>query len=144
MLAWLFRHVPLLRLIPGLPPLFDTFLLAWTALFHPKCLAALHQIEQTVLAWPGVTVKIHRFGGTEFNLGRNEIGHLHGHGLLDIPFTNAIRDEVVSAGQAQPHHIFSRSAWVSYSIRSEADVPGAIRLLRRSYERRKKSDSGQV
>ena len=144
MLAWLFRHVPQLRLVPGLPALFDVFLLAGTALFCRERFAALHQIEQAVLSWPGVTVKIHRFGGTEFNLGPREIGHIHGNGLLDIPFTKALRDEIVSAGQARPHHIFPKSAWVSYSIRDANDIPGAISLLRRNYERWQKSDSGQV
>jgi hypothetical protein len=144
MLAWLFRRVPHLRLVPGLPALFDAFLLAGTALFYRERFAALHQIERAVLSWPGITVKIHRFGGTEFNLGPREVGHLHGNGLLDIPFTKALRDEIVSAGEARPHHIFPRSAWISYSVRSKADLPGAISLLRRNYERWQKSDSGQV
>lgn len=136
MLAWLFRHFPLLRLVPGLPPLFDALLLGGTALRHRDRLRAMHRIEAIILSWPGVTVKVHRFGGTEFTLGRREIGHLHGHGLLDIPFTRAIREEVVRAGLAQPHHIFPKSAWVSFWVRAEADVPNAVALLRRNYERR--------
>lgn len=135
MLAWLFRHVPLLRLVPGLPPLFDALLTGGTALFRRERLMSLHAVETAVLAWPGVTTKIHRFGGTEFNLGKREIGHLHGNGLLDIPFPKAIRDEVVQSGAAQPHHIFPHSGWVSVYLRSEADVPGAVTLLRRNYER---------
>lgn len=104
---------------------------------------SLHQIEKAVLSWPGVTVKLHRFGGTEFNLGRREIGHLHGNGLLDIPFTKAIRDEVVASGQAQPHHIFPQSGWISYFIRAEDDIPGAIALLRRNYDRWQALDAEQ-
>jgi len=103
MLARLFRHVPLLRLVPGLPPLFDSLLMAVTTLWRPERLRAMHRIETIILSWPGVTTKIHRFGGTQFNLGRHEVGHLHGHGLLDIPFSRTLRDEAVAAGFAAPH-----------------------------------------
>ncbi len=140
MLAWLALRLPFLRAVPGLPALFDALLMGWTGLFHPRRLVALHRVEAAALAWPGITVKVHRFGGTEFTLstgrGRCEIGHLHGNGLLDIPFPPALRDEVVRAGQARPHHIFPRSGWVSFYIRSEADAPDAVALLRRSYDRR--------
>jgi hypothetical protein len=139
-LAWLFRHVPFLRLAPGLPALFDTLLLAGTVLLHPERRTSLHAIETAILSWPGVTTKIHRFGGTEFNLGRREIGHLHGNGLLDIPFTRPLRDEAVGAGRALPHHIFPRSGWISFYIRGEEDVPNAISLLWRSYDRWQRLD----
>lgn len=137
MLAWLSRHLPFLRLVPGLPQIFDALLMGGTALRHPERLAAMHHLEMAVLSWPGVGTKVHRFGGTEFTLntaqGPREIGHLHGNGLLDIPFTKTIREEVVQAGRAQPHHVFPQSAWVSVSLRSQSDVPNAVGLLRRSY-----------
>ncbi len=143
MLAWLALRLPSLRAVPGLPALFDALLLGWTAQFHPRRLLALHRIEAAALSWPGVTVGVHRFGGTEFTLtvgqSRREVGHLHGNGLLDIPFTKALRDEMVGAGRARPHHIFPRSGWVSFYIHSEADAPGAVALLRRNYERRQAS-----
>lgn len=139
MLAWLALRLPSLRAVPGLPALLDTLLLGWTAQFHPGRLLALHRVEAAVLAWPGITVGVHRFGGTEFTLTlgqtRREVGHLHGNGLLDIPFPKAIRDEVVASGRARPHHIFPRSGWVSFDIRSEADASDAVALLHQSYER---------
>lgn len=109
--------------------------MAVTVLWRPERLRAMHRIETVVLSWPGVTTKIHRFGGTQFNLGRHKIGHLHGHGLLDIPFSRTLRDEAVAAGRALPHHIFPRSAWVSFYIRFEQNVPNTVELLRRNYER---------
>ena len=146
-LAWASRRLPLLRHVPGLPSVFDTLLIGKTALLHRERLVAMHHVERAVLSWPGVTTRMHRFGGTEFTLnttqGRREIGHLHGNGLLDIPFTKALRDEAVQEGRAQPHHIFPQSAWVSFFIRSEADVPNAVELLRRNYERRRAPDAGQ-
>ncbi len=92
-------------------------------------------IREEVLAWPGVTERPHRFGGIEFLLGGRELGHLHGNRMADLPFTRAIRDQLVAAGRARRHHVLPESGWVTYDIRSEVDVPGAIALFRLSYER---------
>lgn len=135
MLAWLFRHFPRLRLVYGLPQLLDALLLLHTLLFHRERALAVQHIEKALLSWPGVTTKPHRFGGVEFNLSRHEIGHLHSHGLLDILVTQSLRDDTVQSGRAQPHHIFPRSAWVSVWILSQDDIPNALLLLRRNYER---------
>ena len=135
MLASLFRHFPHLRRVHGLPQLVDTALLAHTLLWRRERIAPREAVEQTLLSWPGVTTRIHRFGGVEFVLGRREIGHLHGNGLLDIPFTRALRDEAITSGLARPHHIFPGSAWVSLSLHTASDVPTALLLLRRNYDR---------
>jgi hypothetical protein len=45
-----------------------------------------------------------------------------------------VRDEIVSAGLAQPHHILPETGWVSFYLRREEDVQNATALLRRSYE----------
>ncbi len=87
-----------------------------------------------VLEWPGVTAQPHRFGGTEFRLGGREIGHMHGDWLVDIPFPTRVRDELVAAGLAQPHHILPETGWISFYVRQEGDVERAIALLHRSYE----------
>src|SRR3954447_8530715 len=63
------------------------------------------QIRQDVLSWPGVTVEPHRFGGIEFRLGKGELGHLHGDYLADLPFPARVREDLVAAGKAMPHHI---------------------------------------
>jgi hypothetical protein len=91
-------------------------------------------IRQAVLAWAGTSAHPHRFGGTEFRVGeRREIGHVHGDQLVDIPFPARVRDELVNAGQAEPHHLLADSGWVSFYLRQAEDVPKAIELLRRSY-----------
>ena len=95
---------------------------------------ANEQITQVVLSWQGVTAQPHRFGGTEFRLGRREVGHIHGDHLVDIPFPKRVRDEVVAAGRAEPHHILPESGWVSFYLRQADDVPQAITLLRQSFE----------
>ena len=92
------------------------------------------RITEAVTSWPNVTSQSHRFGGVEFVIGRREIGHIHGNSLVDIPFPKKVRDEIVAAGRAQPHHILPETGWVSFYIRQEHDVEVAISLLRESYE----------
>jgi predicted DNA-binding protein (MmcQ/YjbR family) len=52
---------------------------------------------------------------------------------VDIPFPKHVRDEVVAAGDAEPHHILPHTGWVSVFLRADEDVQRAIALLRRSY-----------
>lgn len=92
------------------------------------------EIVHAVIAWPGVEAHPHRFGGTEFRIGRREIGHIHGDHLVDIPFPKRVRDEVVAAGRADPHHLLPESGWVSLYLRAPADVVQAVDLLRLSFE----------
>lgn len=92
-------------------------------------------IKQEILRWPGVTVQPHRFGGVEFTLDHREIGHLHGDQLADLPFPMRIRDELVAAGRAQPHHVLPDSGWVSRRIRGPEEVADVIALFRLNYER---------
>ncbi len=135
MLTWIAHTFPFLRRVPVLPQLLDMALMAHTLVRHPAAARAMHALEREVLGWPGVSAQSHRFGGTEFRAKGREIGHLHGHGLLDVLLTRAIRDDAVQARVAQPHHIFPHSAWVSLQLRTAADVPAALALLHRSYDR---------
>jgi hypothetical protein len=98
-----------------------------------ESIAAL--IEREVLSWPNVTARPHRFGGVEFHVNQHEIGHLHGDRLADLPFPVRVRRELVADGRASPHHILPDSGWVSYYIRSAADLAGAIALFRLNYDR---------
>jgi hypothetical protein len=92
------------------------------------------EIRQTLLQWPGVAAHPHRFGGTEYRLGNREIGHVHGDWLVDLPFPTKVRNVIVAAGRAEPHHVLPESGWVSLYLREAADVETAIGLLRESYE----------
>ena len=92
------------------------------------------EIRTTVIEWPGVTAHPHRFGGTEYRLGRRELGHVHGDSLADIPFPKRVRNELVTAGKALPHHVLPDSGWVSVPIRSPEDVQSVIELLRQAYD----------
>jgi hypothetical protein len=95
---------------------------------------AAERIKQAVLSWERIAARPHRFGGTEFCLGTREIGHIHGDYLADIPFPKKVHDELVEAGEAEPHHILPNTGWVSFYLRKDEDVDRAIALFRRSYE----------
>lgn len=93
------------------------------------------EIHQTLLNWAGVNAVPHRFGGTEYRFGeKREIGHIHGDWLVDIPFPKKVRDEVVAAGRAEPHHILPDTGWISFYLRQPQDVAKAIALFQLSYE----------
>jgi predicted DNA-binding protein (MmcQ/YjbR family) len=91
-------------------------------------------ITKAVMSWAGVSTNPHRFGGVEYVIGKREIGHIHGDHLVDIPFPKKVRDEIVAAGRALPHHILPETGWVSFYLRQEDDVEKAIALLHESYE----------
>ena len=101
-------------------------------------------ITNAVTAWAGVTVAPHRFGGVEYVIGKREIGHIHGDHLVDIPFPKKVRDEIVAAGRAQPHHILPETGWVSFYLWQEADVEQAIALLHESYQIAQKQKSKTI
>ena len=92
-------------------------------------------IVRAVSAWPGVTTARHRFGGTEFRLGNRELGHLHGNRLADLPFPLLVRNDLVAAGRAEPHHIYPDSGWVSVYISDDRDVAHVVELFRMNYDR---------
>lgn len=93
------------------------------------------KIGREVTGWPGVEERAHRFGGVEFRVNGHEIGHLHGDRQADLPFPVRMRKELVESGQAQVHHVLPETGWVTYRIRGEEDVEGAIELFRLNYER---------
>jgi predicted DNA-binding protein (MmcQ/YjbR family) len=107
---------------------------------------AQKSITEAVTSWTGVTSQSHRFGGVEYVIGRREIGHIHGDHMVDIPFPKKVRDEIVAAGRAQPHHVLPETGWVSFYLRQDDDVEKAIALLRESYEiaQRQKSKTIEV
>ena len=95
----------------------------------------IEAIERELLSWPDVTVGQHRFGGREYRVGKRELGHLHGSQVADLLFPRAIRDELVSSGKVSPHHHVPDSGWISFYFRGEEDIPFALALFRRNYER---------
>lgn len=94
----------------------------------------IQQVAQTVTGWEGVSAAPHRFGGTEFNVGKVEIGHIHhGNGMVDIPYTRKLREQLVAENKTGLHHLLQDSGWTTTFIREATDVERVIWLFRLSY-----------
>src|SRR5437899_9517720 len=100
------------------------------------------QIATTVQSWPGVEAAPHRFGGIEFRLGRRELGHLHGDRIADLPFPRRVRDELIAAGRARPHHVLPDTGWVTVPIDPDR-VDDVIELFRLAYDRASRARSAR-
>jgi hypothetical protein len=96
-------------------------------------------LRATVGSWKDVTTADHRFGGVEFNIGRRELGHVHaqpaGRSFADLPFPKKVRDGLIAAGRARPHHVLPDSGWVTVPVRTGADLDDVIELFRMNLDR---------
>ena len=95
----------------------------------------VEQLEYEVSTWPNIRVGRHRFGGHEFVVGTAEVGHVHGDGTVDIPFTHSLRNALLAEGLVEEHLHVPNSGWATFRIRSAEDVAHAARLMRLSYLR---------
>ena len=91
-------------------------------------------VRRELLVRSEVTEDTHRFGGIEFRLGRRELGHLHGDRMADLPFPRRVRDELIAAGRAEPHHVLPDSGWVTRRVRGPQDVEAIVELFRLSFD----------
>jgi hypothetical protein len=99
------------------------------------------RIIAAVTAWPGVTTQDGEYGETEFMVEGRTIGHVHDGWQADIPFPRQVRDELVAAGRALPHHIHPKSTWTTCPLRTDADADNIVELLRINYDRVTRSRS---
>jgi hypothetical protein len=97
------------------------------------------KIKQELLDWKGVTMHEHNFVTVMFYIDGIEMGHLHGDSIADLQFPIKISRNLVKEGRVSPHHIISKSGWVSYEIRNAHDVEAVIELFRFQYNRLTKS-----
>jgi hypothetical protein len=93
------------------------------------------QLVEHVSSWARFSVTPHRFGGTEFQFGNAEIGHVHTGGIVDIPFPRAVRDALLEEHLAEEHHWVPNSGWTTFQMRSGPDLEHALWLMRLSYLR---------
>lgn len=116
--------------IPMAPQLLDATLILLVSLVDRPRLKAMETLERHLLEIPDVTIGIHALGGVGFRLKGFEFAHLHGTGLFDVILRGPDAEEARCRGDAQPHHRFPESNWVSYWIDEEVDIPGALHLAR--------------
>ena len=100
-------------------------------------------VRNAVAKWNSVTEHPHRFGGIEFRIGRRELGHLH-QSFADLPFPRHLRDQLIAARKAGPHHVLPESGWVSVPMRTASDVANVIELFRLNYERATSTQGSRI
>ena len=98
-------------------------------------MAHLKRLEEEVSTWPNISIHPHRFGGTEFQFGDAEVGHVHTNEIVDIPFPRSVRDALLADGLAEEHRWVPNSGWITFQMRSEEDLSHALWLMRLSYLR---------
>ena len=132
------RYLGFLKHVPLLPHLFEALLKVNTVLSNRSVLDHIDDIENTVLSWDHTSIHPHKFGGVQFNVNGKEIGHLHGNGLLDVPFRKSTKEKLVTEtnGRVKEHHIFKKSGWISLHIQNSSDKELAISVLKLSYGER--------
>jgi hypothetical protein len=130
------RYLGFLKHIPLLAWLVDALMLIWNSAMNRDIPKFIDQIEAEISLWQGITLSVHRFGGTQFNYRGKEIGHIHSNGILDIMFNRKVRQQLVAAGLASEHHVLPNTGWVSLYVRKGEDVWRGIRLLEKAYKMR--------
>jgi hypothetical protein len=93
------------------------------------------RLENEVSAWQDVSIHSHRLGGTEFQFGAAEVGHVHTNGTVDIPLPRSVRDALLARGLAEEHRWVPNSGWITFRMRREEDLSHALWLMRLSYLR---------
>ena len=92
------------------------------------------RIADEILSWEGITTKPGRFGSTEYYYGTREVGHVHGDRLADLPFPTKLRNELVAARRAEPHHFLPDTGWVTVRLNAPEDVDRVLDLFRLNYD----------
>lgn len=133
MFEFIVKYFNALKHIPLLPHVVDGLIKLHTFLFKREILVYTDEIEQTVLSWEGTSLKMHKYGGVQFDVKNKEIGHIHSNGLLDVLLKREIKLQLIKEGRVQDHHTFSKSGWISFYIRNEKDKKYALELLEYSY-----------
>jgi hypothetical protein len=128
--AFVVRNLRWLARVPLFPQIFDAALLISTALFSPGRLRAISAVEKEARRLPDVNLGVHRFGGIGFFFRGKETSHIHGNGLLDCFVGRMNRDRLLQGRDGvTPHHVFPRSGWISFVVRSPRDVERALDLI---------------
>ncbi|WP_225872312.1 luciferase domain-containing protein [Pedobacter frigidisoli] len=141
MFGFIVKYLNFLKRIPLFALIYDSCLKLLLFLTEPMKLTWFDEIENEVLNWEHTSISLHKFGGTQFNYRKTEIGHLHSNGILDILFTKKTKQRLLDEQKATSHHVFEKSGWISFYVRNEKDVENAIALLKLCYDLKLKAYS---
>ena len=128
------RTFGFLKNIPVLPQIVDVLMLGYSFIFRREVAQCIDALETEIREWNNVNRHLHKYGGIQFDVGKKEMGHIHGNGMVDIHFPMAIRNELIETGKALPHHTLPNSGWISIWIRTKEDKDIILELFRKSYE----------
>jgi hypothetical protein len=94
-------------------------------------------IREEVASWPGVETDTEELGELAFNVGKRQIGHLHGDSAAHFSFPRPLWSELMEQGRIVPHPVFpdARQGPAARRINDEDDVRDVIELLRLNYDR---------
>lgn len=98
---------------------------------------ASQRISDEVTSWPGVEAETEEDGDLAFNVGRRQLGHLHGDFAAHFSFPRRTWAELMEQGRIVPHPVFpdAKQGPAARTIEDDADVRDVIELLRLNYER---------
>jgi hypothetical protein len=93
-------------------------------------------IVDEATSWPGVHAAPGDRGELSIQLGRRELGHLHGDRALHIGFPKAVWHDLYGQGRIDYHPVFpGKPGFASRRLDTDEDVLDAIELLRLNYDR---------
>ena len=94
------------------------------------------RITAEVTSWPGVESGMGDRGEFGFNVGRRQIGHLHGDRVAHFTFPKDVGADLREQGRIGPHPVApDKPSWGARRIETEADVLDVIVLMRMNYDR---------
>jgi hypothetical protein len=96
--------------------------------------ALVDEIANELDTWPGVGIERRSPEVVVVRYQRHELGVLdRERGLVELPFLEAERDELIEHGDAEPADASPESSGVSHGIHGPADVTAVLELFDRRY-----------
>jgi len=133
MFSFVVKHLGFLKRVPLLPHLYDSLIKIRVLVTKPTLAKHIDIVEEEVSKWKGASIGVHKYGGSQFNFNAKEIAHIHSNGLLDVLFNKEIKAQLLKEGRVSDHHVFNKSGWISFYIKTEDDKDYALELLKRAY-----------
>ena len=143
LLTELERNFRFLKNVPLLPNIIDEYVKLYTLFFQPAIFSKMSHYIQQVKKWEGISTHYHRYGGLEFRVNGQEIGHIHGNGLVDLHFNKALANIIIQQGFAETHHVQKESGWISYYISRKQATSQLLQLTQLAYQLKSKQKTAQ-
>lgn len=89
----------------------------------------IHQILDYATGLPGFDSVPQSDGSVELHLDDQLVGHVYETGLVDLTFSRPVRDQLLTEGRADRHHVDPNSGWISAWVRTPEDVRDVEWLL---------------